>query len=186
MTMLSTGRRTALYAAAAAAALLLVGACGEDAEPSTGTTPSPTVPAQALVGRDMWVKAADSGMTAAFGTLVNTTDAEITVAKATSTASSTMELHEVAMVDGKMAMRPKDGGFVIPAGGTHELKPGGDHLMMMGLSGPVRAGDEVTVTLTLSSGEVVELTAVGKDFAGGNESYHPETPGASPSTHRGG
>ena len=28
-----------------------------------------------------------------------------------------MELHEVADVNGEMVMRPKEGGFVIPAGG---------------------------------------------------------------------
>ncbi|GAA4715908.1 hypothetical protein Prum_003750 [Phytohabitans rumicis] len=131
----------------------------------------------------MWVKTAQSGMSAVFGTLMNTSGAEVTVVKATSTASPMMELHEVATVDGEMVMRPKDGGFTIPAGGMHELKPGGDHLMMMDVTTPVAAGTEVTVTLTFADGKSMQFTALGKDFAGGNESYQPS---ASPSTSMGG
>jgi copper(I)-binding protein len=162
-----------------AAAALLLGACGEDGEPAGAATPSasPTAVAQPLAVKDMWVKTAASGMTAAFGTLLNTGSTEVTVVKATSTASPVMELHEVATVDGEMAMRPKEGGITIPAGGTHELKPGGDHLMMMDIKTPVTAGTEVTFTLTLADGKTMEFTAIGKDFAGGNESYQPGTHG---------
>ncbi|WP_173083298.1 copper chaperone PCu(A)C [Phytohabitans rumicis] len=167
------------------AAVLLLAACGDDAEPSAGATPSAssTVAGQALVVKDVWVKTAQSGMSAVFGTLMNTSGAEVTVVKATSTASPMMELHEVATVDGEMVMRPKDGGFTIPAGGMHELKPGGDHLMMMDVTTPVAAGTEVTVTLTFADGKSMQFTALGKDFAGGNESYQPS---ASPSTSMGG
>jgi len=85
------------------------------------------------------------------------------------------------MVDGKMAMRPKDGGFTIPAKGSHEFKPGGDHLMLMDVKTPVKPGDEVTFTLTLKDGSTVKFTALGKDFAGGNESYQPGMGSASAS-----
>lgn len=181
-----TRPRVGFGGAVLAAACLLLTACGADTEPSAGGTPTPSpTPTAALTAQDMWVKSAGSGMTAAFGTLANNTDAEITVTKAASTAAPTVELHEVAMVDGKMVMQPKESGFVIPAGGTHELKPGGDHLMLLNLAAPVRAGDEVTFTLTLADGESVEITAVGKDFAGGNESYQPDMPGMSPSAHTG-
>jgi copper(I)-binding protein len=77
------------------------------------------------------------------------------------------------MADGKMQMRPKAGGFTVPARGTHELKPGGDHIMFLELTGPVRPGADVAITLTLSDGSTVAFTAVGKEFAGGNESYAP-------------
>ncbi|BCB75347.1 hypothetical protein GCM10022251_32980 [Phytohabitans flavus] len=178
-------RRRVLGCGVLVAAVLLVGACSDDAEPSGGASPSAreAAPAAArpLEVRDMWVKTASSGMSAAFGMLMNITGTDVTVVKATSTASPMVELHEVATVDGKMVMRPKDGGFTIPAGGTHELKPGGDHLMLMDVKTPVTAGTEVTITLTFADGKTMEFTAVGKDFAGGNESYQPEMPGMSPS-----
>jgi copper(I)-binding protein len=93
--------------------------------------------------------------------------------------ASPTELHEMAMEDGKMVMRPKDGGFVIKAGTTHELAPGGDHLMMMNPSAPIKPGDEVSFTLTLSDGSTVPFTAIAKPFAGAGESYAPSA-GASP------
>lgn len=171
-------RRWRIGAAAVALAAAVTGLAGCGGSPSDSTaapsvTPSVTAPAAAVTIRDPWVKAADKGMSAAFGTLVNTSGAAMTVVSATSSVSPMMELHEIATVDGKMVMRPKQGGFTVPAGGTHELAPGGDHLMMMDLATPVKPGDAVTVKLTLSDGSSIEFTAVGKAFAAGNESYAP-------------
>lgn len=119
---------------------------------------------------DPWVKAAEEGMTAAFGILVNDGDADITVVSADSPISP-MEIHEIVMADGQMQMRNKDDGLTVPAGGSHTLEPGGDHLMLMDLAQPVAPGDEVTITLHLADGDTVEFTAVGKPFAGGDETY---------------
>jgi copper(I)-binding protein len=163
MTTVKTARRWAT-AIVAAALVLGTAACAQEDTPAT---PTPTVSIT-----DPWVKAADSGMTAAFGTLVNNTDTEIAVVSAASPASP-MELHEVVMEDGVMTMRPKDGGFVIPANGTHTLEPGGDHLMLLDIASPVAAGDEVEFTLTLSDGSTMTFTAVARPFAGGNETYDP-------------
>lgn len=181
-------RRRGRHALFLAAAVLLLGACGDDTDPEAAAaapSTSPSAAGQPLAVKDMWVKTAKSGMSATFGTLLNTSGADVTVLKATSTASPMMELHEVATVDGKMVMRPKDGGFTIPAGGSHELKPGGDHLMMMDITTPVTAGTEVTITLTFADGKTMKFTALGKDFAGGNESYQPDMPGMSPSASAG-
>lgn len=38
---------------------------------------------------------------------------------------------------GSSTMRPKDGGFVIPADGSHALVPGGDHIVLMDLEQPL-------------------------------------------------
>ncbi|WP_292236111.1 copper chaperone PCu(A)C, partial [Mesorhizobium sp.] len=43
------------------------------------------------------------------------------------------ELHEMGVKDGVMTMRPVGGGLEIPAGGKVALKPGGYHLMFVGL-----------------------------------------------------
>jgi periplasmic copper chaperone A len=170
-------RRDALAAAALTGLLVCWGAAGcgsSDDTASSGTaTPAPSATAAALTIRDPWVKAARAGeMTAAFGVLANGTGADVTVVSAESPVSP-MELHEMAMKDGKMVMRPKDGGFVIKAGGTHELSPGGDHLMLMNPVRAIEAGDEVTVTLTLADGSTVPFRAIAKPFVGAGESYAP-------------
>ncbi|MCZ7437016.1 copper chaperone PCu(A)C [Micromonospora sp. WMMC241] len=166
-------------AAVIGAALLAasVAACGS-ADGSTAATPSAsaTVSASASAGvlgvRDPWVKAADKGMTAAFGTLVNDGDADVTITGA-ATEVSPMELHEMAMKDGRMVMRPKQGGIVVKAHSRATLEPGGDHLMLMNVSKPVRAGDELSFTLTFADGRTQTFAAVAKPFTGAQESYAP-------------
>jgi periplasmic copper chaperone A len=44
-------------------------------------------------------------------------------------------------------------GLAIPGGGTLELKPGGDHLMIMGLLSHPKEGDQVRLTLKFSPGD---------------------------------
>ncbi|MEU8001453.1 copper chaperone PCu(A)C [Catellatospora sp. NPDC049111] len=165
--------RLATALAVAAAAVNLAGCAPSAQQRAASPVPSGTTAAAAVTVRDPWVKAADNGMSAAFGTLVNNSASPVTVVAATSAVAATVELHEVADVDGKMVMRPKPGGFTIPAGGTHELAPGADHLMMIDLATPVKPGDTVTVRLTLADGSTTEFTAIGKQFAAGNETYSP-------------
>lgn len=152
--------RTLSRAAILAAIALALAAC------STGGSDSGT-DADSLTITDAWVKAADSGMTAAFGVLENSSDHDITVTAGSSPASPMIELHEV--VDS--VMRPVDGGFVIPAGGTLTLEPGGYHIMFMDVPSPILAGDDVDVTLTLGDGSTFDFTATAKDFTGANEDY---------------
>ncbi|MFF5235275.1 copper chaperone PCu(A)C [Dactylosporangium sp. NPDC000521] len=166
--------------AAAAVLVLALTACGAEKSPAAEAAPATTsASAQpALIVKDPWVKTAKSGMSAAYGTVMNTTGKDVVVVSVSSSVSPMMELHETTTVDGKMAMRPKDGGFVIPANGSHEFKPGGDHFMLMDVKTEVKAGDQVTFTLTLKDGATVQFTALGKDFAAGNESYMPGMDGS--------
>ncbi|WP_328346408.1 copper chaperone PCu(A)C [Micromonospora sp. NBC_00421] len=174
---LGSNRRSSVILTTAALLAVGVVGCGP-ADPASGPQSSASAAASAgtaagVVGiRDPWVKAADKGMTAAFGTLVNDGDADVTLTGAT-TSVSPMELHEMTMKDGKMVMQQKQGGIVIKAKGTHALEPGGDHLMLMNLAKPVQAGDELTFTLTFADGRTQQFTAVAKPFTGAQESYAP-------------
>ncbi|MGW9403404.1 copper chaperone PCu(A)C [Arthrobacter sp. NPDC055585] len=159
-----------------AAAVLAVSAasltgCGSST-PVAETSPS-AEDAAALSMSGAWTKAAEAGgMTGAFGTLENSGGEDITVVAATSSAASTVELHEVAMDDdGAMVMREIEGGFVVPAGSDYLLEPGASHLMLMGLTDGLLAGDTVTITLELADGSTLDVDAVAKDFAGANETY---------------
>ena len=71
------------------------------------------------------------------------------------------EIHTMSMIDGVMKMKKLDGGVQIPAGETVMLKPGGVHLMFIGLGAPVPEGAKVAVTLTFEhAGDVtLELPA---------------------------
>jgi copper(I)-binding protein len=152
----------------------LLGACaGHSAVPTvpaTGTAPKVT---SGLTLRDAWVKAAAQGSTALFGTLDNQTGTDLEIVSGTTAISSKIELHEVVTIDGTTIMRAKAGGFTVPAHGTLELKPGGDHLMVMGLRKPIRPGDTITATLALTDGSTISISAIGKQFVGANENYQP-------------
>jgi len=113
-------------------------------------------------------------MTGSFGILTNGGSEDVTVTGASSPVAGMVELHETVMVDGAMQMQQKEGGFVIPAGGSVTLEPGGNHVMLMGLNRALAPGEDVEITLTLSNGETLSYDAVAKDFSGANESYSPD------------
>lgn len=167
-------RRLRTGLAVAALGLALLTGCGDDttATDAAGTDSSAT-PAPAVTLEDGWVKSADEGMSAAFGTLTNPGEEDLTLVGVTTDASADVELHEtVEGEDGEMMMQKIDGGFIIPAGGTHELAPGADHIMFLTLADPLEAGETVTLTLTFDDGSTTEVDAVVRDFDGGDEKYH--------------
>ncbi len=137
--------------------------------------------ADSVTVQEQWVKAADAEMSAAFGELSNSADKALTVVSASSPASGRVELHEVvADATGAKTMRPKAGGFVIPAHGKVTLRPGGDHIMFMGLTGPLRTGSETPVTLTFDDGSTTTFTARVRDFSGNQEKYSPDHASGAP------
>jgi periplasmic copper chaperone A len=73
------------------------------------------------------------------------------------------ELHSMSMKGDVMEMRAIDG-LDLPAGKTVELKPGGMHVMFIGLKQPLALGSKVPVTLKFEkAGEVkVEFEVANK------------------------
>src|SRR6516165_8535636 len=61
-------------------------------------------------------------------------------------AAKKAELHTMSMQGMVMKMRPLSG-LNIPAGQPVTLKPGGDHIMLMGLNQALRAGETFPLTL---------------------------------------
>ena len=67
------------------------------------------------------------------------------------------QLHEMATENGMMTMRPLNEGILLPAGKTVDLKPGGFHAMMMGLSSPLLEGDRIKATLRFEKAGTIEV-----------------------------
>lgn len=145
----------------------------ESAQPTESTDDAGEATDATLTFQDAWTKAAETGMTAAFGTLVNPTDADLQVIGVSSPAATTMELHETVMSEDSMMMQQVEG-FTIPAGGELLLEPGGNHLMFMGLTEPILPGDEVEVTLELQDGSTVTFVTSAREFTGADEEYAGE------------
>ncbi len=126
-----------------------------------------------LTVTDGWIKAVSSGMTAAFGTVSNPTSRRVRIIGASSPLSAAVQLHEVVMGDSGMVMQERRGGFVIPAGGTLDLKPGGNHLMLMNVKRAITPGTLIPLTLITSTGGLIKTSVLAKTFSGAEEDYDP-------------
>ncbi len=69
-----------------------------------------------------------------------------------------IEVHEMAVTNGVMTMRPLDQGLTIEPGKTVSLAPGGYHLMLMELKMPLKQGDTVPLTLQFEKAGKVAVT----------------------------
>lgn len=66
--------------------------------------------------------------------------------RATSDAAADTQIHETRVEGATGSMRPLDG-LDIPAGGSVELRPGGLHIMLLGLREPLEPGDTISIAL---------------------------------------
>jgi copper(I)-binding protein len=94
---------------------------------------------------------------AAFMEIANASDSDDQLIAASSDVAKKVELHtNIKAADGVMKMKHVPEGFTIPANGHFMMARGGDHVMFMGLGGPIAKGQMVSVTLTFkNSGDMV-------------------------------
>jgi len=76
-----------------------------------------------------------------------------------------VELHSMTMEGDVMRMRRVDA-IEVPAGATVELKPGGYHVMFLGLKAPLKVGERFPMKLRFEkSGEVTVDVSIDKPTA---------------------
>jgi copper(I)-binding protein len=98
------------------------------------------------------------------------------VVSALSPVAEVVEIHEMAMDNNVMRMRAIPA-LDLPAGKAVELKPGGFHVMLMGLKQQVKEGDTVPVTLVFEGADgkresvEVKATARATNSAGGGHRH---------------
>jgi len=98
----------------------------------------------------------------AFLTITNTGKAADRLVSASAPVAAQSSVHESKMENGVMTMRPL-GPLTIAPGKRVVLKPGGDHIMLMGLKKPLKPGDSFPLTLTFEkSGAITVMVPVEK------------------------
>lgn len=102
---------------------------------------------------------ANDSVTAAYMTIQNGAGADDRLITVSADAAATVEIHETIVENDVARMQMLPGGLEIPAGGSAELKPGGLHLMLIGLAHPLTPGQAVMLTLTFESGAVAVVRA---------------------------
>ena len=78
--------------------------------------------------------------------------------KAASPIAKSVELHEHRNENNVMRMREVRS-IVIKAGEQTELRPGGYHLMLIGVDKPLKEGENVVITLRFDDGSIKEIAA---------------------------
>lgn len=146
--------------------------------PAATTAPAaPAVSQGELTVSDPWIRPASLGeaptatsshgshdgamvTTGGYMTLSNSGgEADFLVAADAGDLAEAVELHTMVMDGEVMRMRPVEQ-IEIPAGGAAELRPGGLHIMFIGLQRSLEPGETVRLSLTFERGGTVEVDAV--------------------------
>ena len=101
---------------------------------------------------------AEHGNGAVYVTLSNSGSQPDALVSASTDVAQTTELHETTRDGGVMKMRPVKT-IPVPAGGKTELKPGGYHIMLMGLKHDLKPGEKVALTLKFEHGGETRVEA---------------------------
>ena len=113
---------------------------------------------------DVWARTGQPGqVSAAFMDVKNKGTADKIVSAHCDCAKAT-ELHDMKMADGKMLMMQVPA-MDVPANGELKLKPGGYHIMLIGLNRPLAAGETLPIKLKFEKAGEVTVHAQVKDRA---------------------
>lgn len=96
--------------------------------------------------KEPWARATVPAQKVAGGYMQLTSTTDVKLLKLSSTIADHVELHESSMVNGVMKMRYVEK-LQIPAGKLVEFKPGGYHIMFIGLKKQLVGGDKVPLKL---------------------------------------
>jgi hypothetical protein len=100
----------------------------------------------------------DTHLGAAYLTIKNMGQAADTLQSVSTSVAAKSEIHEhIHNSGGVMRMRPLEGGLAVPPGSTVELKPGGNHIMLMGLQHNLEEGKSVPLKLTFAHAGEIEV-----------------------------
>ena len=118
---------------------------------------------------DAWVRATVPTQSASGAFMTLTADSDSKLLSVASPVAKDVQIHEMSMKDDVMRMGPVDS-VALPAGKTVKLDPNGYHVMLMGLTGQIKEGDQVPLTLTVQDAkgekQAVEVKATARGLDG--------------------
>ena len=149
----------------AASAALILAACGQQTEAPAQSDAAPAPAANASVEAAVtvtnpWCRTTPNGAKVAGCYVTLTSGTDDTLTSVTTDAATMPQIHEMKHEDGMMKMSHLDNGLTLPAGVRTELKPHGNHIMLMGLKAPLVDGQTAKITLTFDKAEAQTI-----DFA---------------------
>ncbi len=126
-----------------------------------------------IVVEDPYARATPAGAMsgAVYLTLDNKTNAADRLIGASSNVAAQIQIHEMSMVNGVMQMRQLANGLPVPAGESVALKPGGYHVMLIGLKKQLKAGETLPLTLTFEKAGNISVTVPIKTMVSMQDSH---------------
>ena len=124
---------------------------------------------------DAWARETVTGMSmgGVFMEIENDGTQEDRLIGGSSPVSNKIEVHTHVNDNGVMRMREVAGGLVLPVDQKVELKPGGYHIMLMGLKKPLTAGETFPLTLKFKHAPAKNITVKVKSNAAPPMNHSP-------------
>ncbi|MBX3489646.1 copper chaperone PCu(A)C [Parvibaculum sp.] len=133
---------------------------------------APAAAGESIVVSDPWARASVTATGAAYLTLENAGGEDDALVEARSDVAEKVEIHDMTMDGMVMRMRKLDR-LALPAGETVRLAPGGLHIMLIRLHGPLAEGNAVPLTLVFEKAGEIDISAtVRKAGHGGGHGGH--------------
>jgi copper(I)-binding protein len=124
-----------------------------------------------IVIEQPWSRATPVKVGGAYMTLRNNGAIPDKLIKITSPVAERVEIHETKIEGGMAMMRPV-AAIELKRRSSVQLKPGGLHVMLMGLKGPLEEGQSFALTLEFEHAGTVEVMATIEDIAHGGPGGH--------------
>ncbi len=170
-TIVSATLGVACSSAEQAGSMVAVTTTRTPAAASTGAATPATAIAAGVRVRDAWARSTAGNPdenTAVYMVIENPGGADRLIgATVTPAISRVVELHVTEETGGQMVMRPVTGWDVPANGGSLELKPAGNHVMLIGLNRQLKVGDTLAVTLKFEKAGEVRVDAPVRDAVAG-------------------
>lgn len=138
---------------------------------AAGCAPATQAPAAVAV-TGAWCRAAPVGALAGGCYFTLTSSADDRLVSVATPAAKRAEIHSMDMTGGVMRMRQLKDGLALPAGKAVALKPGAEHLMIIGPKQPLAAGGNVPLTLTFKTAPPQKINAPIRDAAAPAPHHH--------------
>jgi periplasmic copper chaperone A len=121
-----------------------------------------------------WARPAAEGQySAIYLTIKNAGEDADTFISAESPVAEKTQVHETRIEDGVMKMRAVKDGIEIKPGSSLEFKPGGYHIMLLGLKKTLEEGAMAPLTITLAKAGAISMEVKVEKTAPGTAEAHP-------------
>ena len=106
-----------------------------------------------------WSRATPPGASTGSAYLTLTSPADDTLVAVSSPAAKTTQVHQMTMENNVMRMREVTAGLPLPAGQAVTLQPSGYHIMLLGLTAPLKQGQTLSLHLTFAKAPPADVVA---------------------------